>query len=63
MSPTEARDSVSAAIAALGFRGVLEQLAFEANQLTEAHISDKVNRARYASLHRSLVNLKDKILL
>ena len=63
MTSIEARTAVADAAGRLGIQGVLEVLIEHAEGLLEAaaESNDKLARARAASDHRSLVNLKDKV--
>lgn len=63
MTSIEARTAVADAATQLGIQGVLEVLIEHASSLLEEPhvVGDKLARARAASDHRSLVNLKDKV--
>jgi hypothetical protein len=61
MTSIESRTAVANAALQLGIQGVLDVLIEHAAQQLEDAVNDKLARARAASDHRALVNLRDKV--
>lgn len=63
MTAIEARTAAADAVSVLGIQGMLEVLIEHAGELLDAAtaVDDKLARARAASDHRNLTNLKEKV--